>query len=99
MSIAQPVEQAHRHQPALPVAKLGKACVDIAGLNHVAIFLLGHPRHLAIAMARVDVAAEQRELFCGRARRGRSEEHTSELQSLMRSSYAVFCLKKQKHTT
>src|SRR3546814_12392410 len=28
---------------------------------------------------------------------GRSEEHTSELQSLMRSSYAVFCLKK-KHT-
>src|SRR3546814_3033471 len=29
---------------------------------------------------------------------GRSEEHTSELQSLMRSSYAVFCLKKQKIT-
>src|SRR3546814_5521285 len=27
---------------------------------------------------------------------GRSEEHTSELQSLMRTSYAVFCLKKQK---
>src|SRR3546814_6965584 len=36
---------------------------------------------------------------------GRSEEHTSELQSLMRISYAVFCMKKQKplqtslHTT
>src|SRR3546814_6007349 len=31
--------------------------------------------------------------------RGRSEEHTSELQSLMRISYAVFCLKKKtKHT-
>src|SRR3546814_1131960 len=30
----------------------------------------------------------------------RSEEHTSELQSLMRSSYAVFCLKKKKtHTS
>src|SRR3546814_7809637 len=29
-------------------------------------------------------------------RRGRSEEHTSELQSLMRISYAVFCLKKKK---
>src|SRR3546814_9769018 len=27
----------------------------------------------------------------------RSEEHTSELQSLMRNSYAVFCLKKKKH--
>src|SRR3546814_5598795 len=37
-------------------------------------------------------------------RRKRSEEHTSELQSLMRISYAVFCLKKKKksnkkHTT
>src|SRR3546814_6983129 len=30
--------------------------------------------------------------------RGRSEEHTSELQSLMRTSYAVFCLKKKKKT-
>src|SRR3546814_19370235 len=29
--------------------------------------------------------------------RGRSEEHTSELQSLMRISYAVFCLKKKIH--
>src|SRR3546814_9877438 len=29
--------------------------------------------------------------------RRRSEEHTSELQSLMRISYAVFCLKKKKH--
>src|SRR3546814_8891426 len=29
-------------------------------------------------------------------RRNRSEEHTSELQSLMRISYAVFCLKKKK---
>src|SRR3546814_8299266 len=28
---------------------------------------------------------------------GRSEEHTSELQSLMRITYAVFCLKKKKH--
>src|SRR3546814_2422583 len=30
-------------------------------------------------------------------RRQRSEEHTSELQSLMRISYAVFCLKKKKN--
>src|SRR3546814_7099069 len=41
----------------------------------------------------------------GRLREGvtatdlRSEEHTSELQSLMRISSAVFCLKKKKHTT
>src|SRR3546814_9184889 len=34
-----------------------------------------------------------------RLRSLRSEEHTSELQSLMRISYAVFCLKQKKHTT
>src|SRR3546814_4710362 len=33
---------------------------------------------------------------CAKARVMRSEEHTSELQSLMRISYAVFCLKKKK---
>src|SRR3546814_8090361 len=33
-----------------------------------------------------------------RRTRGRSEEHTSELQSLMRISYAVFCLKKKQQT-
>src|SRR3546814_5720787 len=32
-------------------------------------------------------------------RAGRSEEHTSELQSLMRISYAVFCLKKKNNNT
>src|SRR3546814_1912008 len=36
--------------------------------------------------------AEHRDSFSGR-----SEEHTSELQSLMRISYAVFCLKKKKY--
>src|SRR3546814_5748436 len=38
--------------------------------------------------------------FCSKAvRLARSEEHTSELQSLMRISYAVFCLKKKKKHT
>src|SRR3546814_8224801 len=35
-------------------------------------------------------------LYQGNLKMGRSEEHTSELQSLMRISYAVFCLKKKK---
>src|SRR3546814_2601534 len=39
--------------------------------------------------------AEQ-QIFSGRTIDVRSEEHTSELQSLMRISYAVFCLKKKK---
>src|SRR3546814_7413477 len=38
-------------------------------------------------------------LYALDAVRDRSEEHTSELQSLMRISYAVFCLKKKKHKT
>src|SRR3546814_9783543 len=44
----------------------------------------------AAAACRTD---RQRRFFTGRPR---SEEHTSELQSLMRISYAVFCLKKKK---
>src|SRR3546814_9680479 len=40
----------------------------------------------------------KRALPAGEAR-FKSEEHTSELQSLMRISYAVFCLKKKKETT
>src|SRR3546814_5547106 len=44
-------------------------------------------------MANVSVHAS---LDALRAARPRSEEHTSELQSLMRISYAVFCLKKKK---
>src|SRR3546814_5247251 len=38
-------------------------------------------------------------MFAHGLRAGRSEEHTSELQSLMRISYAVFCLKKKKKPT
>src|SRR3546814_5178647 len=41
-------------------------------------------------------AARVRRLARHLARPGRSEEHTSELQSLMRISYAVFCLKKKR---
>src|SRR3546814_6324596 len=45
--------------------------------------------------AGTDVAMESADVVLMR----RSEEHTSELQSLMRISYAVFCLKKKKITT
>src|SRR3546814_4196766 len=41
----------------------------------------------------MELKREQADLI---AERARSEEHTSELQSLMRISYAVFCLKKKK---
>src|SRR3546814_2953775 len=41
----------------------------------------------------------ERRSMISSAWRGRSEEHTSELQSLMRISYAVFCLKKKNTQT
>src|SRR3546814_6477967 len=44
-------------------------------------------------------AARRREGRAPEGQAARSEEHTSELQSLMRISYAVFCLKKKKKTT
>src|SRR3546814_4501627 len=54
--------------------------------------LLGFP-----AARLADTKNRKRLVFCGAILwAGRSEEHTSELQSLMRISYAVFCLKKQK---
>src|SRR3546814_2982962 len=50
------------------------------------------------AAAAVEVARDQVAALLPKG--GRSEEHTSELQSLMRISYAVFCLKKKKkHNT
>src|SRR3546814_4640910 len=47
---------------------------------------------------RIDVPVAFGDLAGRRIGEIRSEEHTSELQSLMRISYAVFCLKKKKHT-
>src|SRR3546814_14278319 len=43
------------------------------------------------------IEAEDKAVVLPRDGARRSEEHTSELQSLMRISYAVFCLKKKKH--
>src|SRR3546814_11154159 len=65
--------------------------------THAVSRLDRHLRH------RHGIALPNRVAFCNRAKRKackrkvkRSEEHTSELQSLMRISYAVFCLKKKK---
>src|SRR3546814_8663731 len=45
------------------------------------------------------VARDRRILVSAKLDDPRSEEHTSELQSLMRISYAVFCLNKKNNTT
>src|SRR3546814_9203931 len=53
-----------------------------------------HPLNYAIGLAKAAEAAGAR-IFEETPAVARSEEHTSELQSLMRISYAVFCLKKK----
>src|SRR3546814_9417885 len=73
----------------------------IAPRRVVIIFVILPLRSRALKPA----AGEARALQSGDDRRvaphifPRSEEHTSELQSLMRISYAVFCLKKKNNTT
>src|SRR3546814_9392162 len=53
------------------------------------------PAHVAAAAPVVGLA-ELKKVLATELSTDRSEEHTSELQSLMRISYAVFCLKKKK---
>src|SRR3546814_8500326 len=65
----------------------------------------GAHQHPALARDQREDVARRHDLVgavggIDRDRDGRSEKHTSELQSLMRTSYAVFCLKnKNKHHT
>src|SRR3546814_6689910 len=61
-----------------------------------AVLCVGHFQ-VGLRHQLLDVAAAHIDAAFGIARR--SEEHTSELQSLMRRSYAVLCLKKKKKQT
>src|SRR3546814_10236096 len=70
---------------------LGRRRVGVFGVEaEFPIVAIGHP----VVANLVIVEARQKGVH-----RARSEEHTSELQSLMRISYAVFCLKKKNKDT
>src|SRR3546814_8767661 len=75
----------YQHRPSPPPnpgeARPRSARVDDGGRR------LGGGQDAPIVVLAIQLAAHHR---------GRSEEHTSELQSLMRIAYAVFCLKKKK---
>src|SRR3546814_9164100 len=78
------------HHAALLEGRRPVTCAEVAALG------------AAGAAARLGHRSSRPKPLCGDNRRkpaaahyGRSEEHTSELQSLMRISYAVFCLKKK----
>src|SRR3546814_6152570 len=79
-----------RRRPAPRRLSTRRAAID---LDEDGIALAGLPwraQHLIIEVGSI------RGLDGAEGRKDRSEEHTSELQSLMRISYAVFCLKKKK---
>src|SRR3546814_14168636 len=98
-----------RTDTLFPYTTLFRSCIvdDIAmALLHQCIFLLALTR-IECAILRLGVArkglchAGGEAIVCRRQLQPvrRSEEHTSELQSLMRISYAVFCLKKKNTTS
>src|SRR3546814_1972343 len=61
---------------------------DVLAFAHVAVAVVDLVERVAVGDQLVELQGAL----------ARSEEHTSELQSLMRISYAVFCLKKKKNT-
>src|SRR3546814_5457141 len=95
-----------RTDTLFPYTTLFRSEVVLAELHE---YVLHHVLGVGRAAGRHQAAAHRRENHTGVARHEaipgrlvtgqRSEEHTSELQSLMRISYAVFCLKKKKPMT
>src|SRR3546814_9540759 len=90
---------------------VAQQALDLLRLGHQRLVALAQRRDFRIdaleqallGIAPADALLELAPHRCRFVRTGeclvRSEEHTSELQSLMRISYAVFCLKKKKTTT
>src|SRR3546814_4198727 len=74
---------------------LGHPAKDLAQLHNMVVAHLPWDRFMGWYRSAGGEAVAQRAILYFQ----RSEEHTSELQSLMRISYAVFCLKKKKTNT
>src|SRR3546814_9678854 len=89
--VERKAERLDRTDIAVPYVRQHAFVQAVRGLDN-------HPEHQAIAYVvdrKLHLSSEQ----VGKAWPERSEEHTSELQSLMRISYAVFCLKKKNKNT
>src|SRR3546814_9772652 len=90
MSLTRPGSHPGRTAPAIGstfVSPTSKPQSSIIGRRNAVSIGQGGSRRLSVAILRSRQVSTT----------GRSEEHTSELQSLMRISYDVFCLKKKKY--
>src|SRR3546814_3542522 len=79
-------------------ARCDQACQWPQDRRHAGAATIGRDRNSRAASIRQAAAMELLRMFRPDRKTRRSEEHTSELQSLMPISYAVFCLKKKKTT-
>src|SRR3546814_9596461 len=89
--LVQQVGKGHRHLDAVAVMGIGNGVDDghLAGQGELGAALCMGAQQLCFRRMGAALHLERADDL------GRSEEHTSELQSLMRISYAVFCLKKK----
>src|SRR3546814_7680548 len=78
------------------MADLAAVLEECAGAGAPLLMMVVSPAICGSIIMRCGTEEQKKQWLPGIA--DRSEEHTSELQSLMRSSYAVFCLKKQEIT-
>src|SRR3546814_9083886 len=95
-----PMRKGARHTGFVPghIMMLAKPCGAVAIAQKNAAYRRGCSRYLSIVARKPHGKVGQRpcaDTMMVAAGQQRSEEHTSELQSLMRISYAVFCLKKR----
>src|SRR3546814_3642339 len=74
--------------------ELSGQTLGLVGLGHIGTRVLKLGTAFGMKVLACDPYIDKKEILARGAQR--SEEHTSELQSLMRISYAVFCLKKKK---
>src|SRR3546814_8173971 len=99
------LEAEHDARAALRIHSGPTGLRSLRRFNRTIQISLGAKTHLSLnhAIVRIenvaDTASAADGVACDEMFDGRSEEHTSELQSLMRISYAVFCLKKKNNYT
>src|SRR3546814_10582003 len=90
----------NRNGPAAEIGEAARILVETSTRCRVGLVIgKKHPANAEIIVKRNEIDSLVERVHALDVEADRSEEHTSELQSLMRISYAVFCLKKKSTTS